>query len=164
VIVLIAVGIGVIVSNLKGQGPPGYAHYAFYSDDDGASYFEDSNQLVPPFDHGGKLAYRAHVFTYDGGKTKWVGYLEGYTSEARPRIVKIHALMDKLAKDPHAKPPPPDQDPMYVIPEISHKGLVIKQPGKDNKWVSEADGGAFAKAKQVVCPDGVKRDLEEVLP
>src|SRR5882757_6549270 len=52
-----------IFTTMRQGGVPGYAKYSFYSDDDGASYFEDSNKLIPPFDHHGKPAYRVHVFT-----------------------------------------------------------------------------------------------------
>ena len=164
----IVVAGGFIVSAAREGSTPGYAKTAFYSDDDGVSYFEDSNKLIPPFEHRGKQAYAAHVFSCDNGKTKWVGYLEGYRPDAREKMIEVRALMDQLAKDPNAAPPPPEKDPMYVIPAIQRKGLVIKPPDKPgqppNKWVCQADGSIFTKLQQPECPDGKNGALMEILP
>src|SRR5579863_54192 len=46
---------------------------AYYSDDDGKTYFADSVRKVTPFTHGGKNAVRAFVFKC--GSTPVVGYL-----------------------------------------------------------------------------------------
>src|SRR5688500_9050171 len=35
---------------------------AFYTDDDGKTFFKDDAYKVVPFNHGGKQAYRAEVF------------------------------------------------------------------------------------------------------
>lgn len=134
-----------------------YGHFAFYSDDDGKSYFEDDVELIPPFDHNGKPAYKAQVFTCGSGK-KWVGYLEGYRPEAREKMVELDQLNRKLRAMDNPPPVPPDKDPMYVLPKINHTGLICKKPDvagqPPNKWVSEADGAAFNKARAVRCEDG----------
>ncbi len=59
---------------------------AYYSVDDGQTFFADDINLVPPFEKDGKMAVRAHVFTCDGGKTPFVAYLERYTPEAKGKI------------------------------------------------------------------------------
>jgi hypothetical protein len=49
---------------------------AWYTDDDGKSWFADAADRTSPFDHNGKPAYRCYVWTVDGGKTKFVSHLE----------------------------------------------------------------------------------------
>ncbi len=51
-----------------------------------AALFADSAKNLPPFQKDGKTAYLACVFTCDGGKTTWVGYLERYTPEKLQQI------------------------------------------------------------------------------
>lgn len=160
---VIAVAAWFIVSTLRSNATPNYGSAAYYSDDDGASYFEDSNKLIPPFDHRGKQAYKAYVYTCDKGKSKWVGYLEGYLPDARKKVEELHVEMDRMAKDPKASPPPPDKDPVYVLPKIQQKGLVVKKPGQ-GKWVSQADGQEFFKVQHVECPGGGRDEPMIVLP
>ncbi len=58
---------------------------AYFTTDDSspdaakAALFTDSADNLPPFQKDGKTAYLACVFTCDGGKTTWVGYLERFT-------------------------------------------------------------------------------------
>jgi hypothetical protein len=158
----IAVAGWFIVSTFRANAMPNYGKAAYYSDDDGATYFEDDNKLVPPFDHHGKQAYKAYVYTCDNGRTKWVGYLEGYLPDARKKVEELRVEMDRMAKDPHATPPPPDKDPVYALPKIQQKGLLVKKPGQ-GKWVSQADGSAFTSVQHVECPDG-KGEPMIVLP
>ena len=56
---------------------------AFYTIDDGKSYFVESADKVPPFEYQGKSAVLCHVFTCDKGKTRFVGYLQRYTARAK---------------------------------------------------------------------------------
>src|SRR4051812_12636877 len=59
---------------------------AYFSDDDGQSFFIDQASQVAPFDHNGKEAVAAHVYSIPHGKP-FVGYLERATSpEARTVI------------------------------------------------------------------------------
>src|SRR4051812_26868582 len=53
---------------------------ARFTTDDGRTLFEAPADSLPPFDHDGKPAARAHVYRC-GGK-EFVGYLERYTPEA----------------------------------------------------------------------------------
>src|SRR4051812_38658926 len=59
---------------------------AYFSNDDGATWFADDAKKVAPFDKDGRPAYLAHVFTCDGGKTKFVLYLERYSTAAKKMI------------------------------------------------------------------------------
>jgi hypothetical protein len=165
---VIAVAGWFIVSSFRENATPKYGSVAYYSDDDGASFFADDAKLIPPFDHHGKQAYKAYVFTCDKGKTKWVGYLEGYLPDAKKKVEEIHAVMDQMARDPKSTPPPPDKDPVYALPKIQMKGLVVKRPDKPgqppNKWVSQADGAAFSSVQHPICPTGSNDEPMIVLP
>jgi hypothetical protein len=65
---------------------------AFFTTDDGKSFFVDRFDRVPPFRKDGKTAVRAQVFSCDDGRTKFVGYLEMYAPLDKA------ALEDVLAK------------------------------------------------------------------
>ena len=111
----------------------------WYSDDDGKTYFADDAQKDPPFDHNGKPAYRAYVFTCDG-KTNFVGCLGRFAPEAKK---KMDALRLK-----HKNGRIPFDELMNV------GGQEAKAPGTGDKgWVGPRD----PKAMQLMhpkCPDG----------
>lgn len=49
---------------------------AFYTLDDGKTLFEDDAAKAVSFTKDGRLAVRAHVYTCDNGRTRFVAYLE----------------------------------------------------------------------------------------
>src|SRR4051794_718353 len=51
---------------------------AYFTDDDGAHFFPEDSKKVTPFKHGGKDAYRAHVYKCAKGEP-FVGYIERHT-------------------------------------------------------------------------------------
>jgi hypothetical protein len=55
---------------------------AFYTEDNGKSFFKDDINKLSPFDHNGKQAYRCDVFQTDGGK-QFVGLVYRYTPGGR---------------------------------------------------------------------------------
>lgn len=59
---------------------------AFFTTDDGATYFTDSLSKIPPFDHGGKTAVRAFVVSSDGGAHRWVAYLGKYSDADQKKL------------------------------------------------------------------------------
>ena len=99
--------------SVRGRPPlPDFPASSFYTDDDGATLFTDEIRKQPPFDHNGKPAVRAYVFSSDGGKHRWVQYLEKYG-----------ALMAKGgATDDPAVPPL----------------RLFKKPG-DQEWIGVSD-------------------------
>lgn len=112
----ILVSLGFIILQGKKAGAPPLPYFpgqAFYTADDGATLFKDDVNLIPPFDHGGATAVRAHVFTCDGGQHRWVQFLEKYNDEDKKRL-------ESGRND--GTFPPPDR--------------LVKQPGPDS-WVSE---------------------------
>jgi len=68
---------------------------AFYTDDDGKSYFTDAADKMVPFNHNGKQAYRADVFQGSDGK-QFVGLIYRHTDSGRK---EIEAYFAKNPKD-----------------------------------------------------------------
>ena len=105
----------------EGGGGSGGSKF-YFSDDDGKNYFADDITKVPPFDHGGKQAVRAHVIKCDG-KT-FVNHLERYTPEGKK---KMEAMGGK----------PPAGDPT-AVDQIRSTGMEFKRPG-DKDWIRGND-------------------------
>ena len=144
-IIILAAIVFMVVSMFRGDvetvGAANSGTNEFFSDDDGTTFFVDERTKVPPFDRNGKPAYRARVFTCDGGTTKFVGWLERYTPEAKK-------LIEDRAKDP-ASGPVMMEDP---------SGLQFKKPGTGEKgWVSSGDP-EMMKLREVNCSNGSPAD------
>ena len=133
-IVMILAAITLIVINSRSDGIP-QVKYAFYSDDDGQSYFRDDVSKDFPFDHDGKQAYRAYVFQIGGGKP-FVGYLERINDKA---IAKLLPLQSQ----------PQTPELVTQMDLVRTTGLEARAPGS-TRWLSE---GSPAFRKMV---DGLK--------
>src|SRR5688572_15802628 len=150
-IIIIAAIVFIVISMLRGGDDASGAATTtgakeFFSDDDGKSYFTDDRTRVPPFERNGKTAYRARVFTCDGGANKFVGYLERYTPQAKKMI-------EDAARNPGGGP---------VMFE-DQSGVQYKKPGTGEKgWVSGGEAQAAMKVREVLCPNGSPAD--PVLP
>src|ERR1700722_15420943 len=59
---------------------------AFYTTDDGQSWFIDSIYRTPPFERDGKIAVRAMVYSYDGGSRRFCPFVEQYTPEMKKSL------------------------------------------------------------------------------
>jgi hypothetical protein len=111
----------------RGSGPSIPKQLNFYTADDGATLFSDDSQKVPPFDHDGRQAVRAFVFTCDDGKHQFVQYLQKYSDDVKQQLETSH-------------------------PFGSMGNGLIKRPG-DANWTAESD----PKAQDITrpkCPDG----------
>ena len=95
---------------------------AFFTVDDGKTFFADSSKRVPPFEYKGAIAVRAHVFTSDGGKTSFVGYLERFTPDAKAKMERMLA----------------DGGDTSVTPPSLLNGLEVKKP-QAPEWVKAVD-------------------------
>jgi len=104
---------------------------AFYSVDDGNSFFAAPADLVPPFQWEGKTACRAAVFTCDGGKTTFVGYLERYPAGAKKQLDAAQQALKAGGKG--AGPAP-----------MAASSVEVKKPGASNKWVARHSREAAA--------------------
>jgi len=109
---------------------PGIVERAYFTDDDGKTYFADDVKQGFSFDHGGKTAYRAFVYRSGSGKT-FVGLLArtGETSTA-----KVSAPLNSGRKGQGGPPAP----------------MEVKKPG-ENKWVSSLSS-EYQPLLKTICP------------
>ena len=118
----IPIGIGIVVlvaAVLFFTNRPTAGQGAYYSVDDGKTYFEDVPR-IPPFAADGGEAVRAVVYSCDGGE-KFVGYLVRWTPEGKPRA---EAALKNGAP-------------------LSLAGAEVKRPG-DATWTPYAEGNGYA--------------------
>ncbi|WP_428937941.1 hypothetical protein [Fontivita pretiosa] len=146
--IILLAALGVLIAQLlssdTGMAAPegGSEPKAWYTVDDGKTFFADSALKIPPFEHEGKIAYRCQVWTYDGGKTKFVSHLERYPEAVKKKLES----MDR--KDPGA---------VFELRMIE-----VKRPGTgDNGWVS-IDSPAAAQIMTPQVPPGKEADLQLV--
>lgn len=134
----LAVAALAIVSQLSGGGGP--TDQAFFTTDDGQTWFADDADKLPPFGHEGKEAVRAYVFVCNG--KEFVNHLERFTPERRKFMEATIA-----AKTAGTAPP--------AIPAGSAiaAGQEVKRPGGKN-WVSTANFSKAGPVLQPKCPDG----------
>jgi hypothetical protein len=124
-----------------GGAPAPVRDMAFFSDDDGASWFADDGKKIPPFDRNGKQAVRARVYRA-GGKT-YVNHLERYTPEAKKKLEAILARSTGSAD--------------VLLPDTA--GMEVKAPG-GGAWV----GATRPEAAKIMAPRIKAGDLEIVVP
>jgi hypothetical protein len=143
---LLIVGVVIIAYQHRGSGNSIGANnsQAFFSIDDGKTWFADDAAKIPPFEKDGKQAVRAYVFRATDG-TKFVNYLERFTPQAKQ-------LMEDAQKPADPKvPPPPGRSGQIQSALIA--GREVKRPG-DAKWVSSADFREAAKVTAIKSPNG----------
>jgi hypothetical protein len=135
VIVLAAVA-GVVAQVLANRRtfPTGLPN-AYYTVDDGKTFFTANMENVPPFDHHGKPAVRAYVYECKGQRS--VGYVERYNAEAHKEMIEKRAT---------------------VKTQIS--GRELKKPGSAT-WVKSDDHRAVAPVVEVRCADGSRGEPVE---
>lgn len=142
-----------LVSWHSTAGPSAVAPKAFFTDDDGATYFTDRDAHLVPFDHDGRPAVTAHVFKTSSGKM-FVGWEERNTDAALAVLKAIQQAEEH-----------PDV-PFKVTPQqrqIISAGREYKKPS-DKGWTPEppGDGHMFAAtmSRSIKSPDG--SNAEEV--
>jgi hypothetical protein len=150
-IVLVLVGVSVSAFSLwpTRQQP---LTSAYYTDDDGKTWFADTINKVPPFDHNGKQAVRVNLYTCDNSKTAFVGYLERCTPAAKKKLEAAFAAAAANGKSMAS---------VVMTPDITTFGTEIKRPG-DSKWISRGQYPDSFKVMDVKCPNG--GTLDSVFP
>jgi hypothetical protein len=136
----VLVGIAILAIVLNARQVPGRLSQAFYTDDDGATYFADDIDKVTPIDHNVKPALRANVYR-SGDKPPFVAYVSRHTEAARARIAELSA---KAASDPESA---------AQLGQVRNTGIEVRKP-KETKWV-----GLFSREGEQVtahphCPEG----------
>ncbi len=107
---------------------------AYFSADDGKTWFKDDMVRAFPFDRDGKPAYRAEIFRC--GSMTFCGYLESLPDGARDGI---NAL-------------PANWQARYAALQADSDQIAVKKPG-DTKWVHRRDK-QFEQITHPKCPDG----------
>lgn len=151
IIVLCALALG-----LRGACSPygdagGGFQRAFFSIDDGQTWFPDDASKIPPIEHEGKTAYRVKVFKCPDGK-EFVSHLERYNPDAKKRIEAV--VRDGSAKSGGA-----------MIPDMElGRALEVKKPG-EKKWIrwTPETSEQYTRTMSPKCPDG-SANAEPVLP
>lgn len=88
---------------------------AWFTTDDGKTYFADDLSKQPPFQKDGRTAYGCYVWSSDGGKTTWVSHLYRHTGGANEA-----GQRRSLAN------------------EFAGSNMEVKRPG-DTAWVKATD-------------------------
>lgn len=148
---IVVIAVIAIVWQLTRSGPGvggSPSSQAFYTTDDGATLFADDIARIPPFEHRGGLAVRAIVFSCDGRKTRFVGYLERF----RPDVAKRLAEQSNTASA---------QNPRMLA--AIDDGFEVKRPG-ETEWTPIQRRARYLQVTQVECPPGTPGPLEVVLP
>lgn len=111
---------------------------AYYSTDDGASWFDDEGSRIPPFlTPDGKTAVRAYVVECPDGR-QHVAFLERMTESAKAELEQAQrrkALLDT---------------PTYN--RLLESGTEYKLPGPDEQWMSRPE--FRERGESLTCPDG----------
>ena len=136
----LALGVTFLALQLSSGGGP--SDEAFFTTDDGKTWFADDATRLPPFQPDGKEAVRAHVFECDDGK-RFVNHLERFTPERR-KLMEEAARARKEGK-PLPRPAAAGQTVMW--------GQEVKKPG-DKEWVPAGNLAKASRILQAKCPDG----------
>jgi hypothetical protein len=139
VFIVFALAIGVWYFKPAARPDP---YSAYYSDDDGQTYFQDSLFRFPPFDHNGKTAVMAELYQDTQGH-RFVGYLLRYVPQTQKK------LEDKYAQAEGANQA---QTMLGVLsdPSVGVAGMEMKFPGADKKWTPYSHN----LYPSIVAPDG----------
>ncbi|MGB7157418.1 MAG: hypothetical protein WBD40_05095 [Tepidisphaeraceae bacterium] len=148
---IIILAIVFIIYQLGGGGTPGIATEAFYSNDDGKTWFADDVNKIPPFDKDGKPAYRVYVYKCADGK-EFVSHLERYTEQGKK-------AMEAAMKSSDAGSP-------VLMEDVMMNGLEVKDPTTDpvKGWVRQSDAVRAAKIMELKCADGNNAGIVPVVP
>lgn len=142
-VVLLVVGVSVFAFKARvSHGPERGDKLAFFTVDDGKTWFADDATKVPPFEKDGKQAVRAHVYRASDGK-KFVNHLERFKPEAKLAI--------ESAKNAPAQTP--GRADRSAAQAAYMGGREVKRPG-DANWVNVANFRDAATVTIIKCPTG----------
>lgn len=155
---IIVVAIAIIVWQSMGKSGPSTSipTKAFFSDDDGKTWFVDDVTKIPPFDHNGKPAFRVKLFRCGDNGKPFVGHLEGFNEEGKQKL-------EEMVKSGGGAAAVGGAQRMSIA-----NGMMVKRP-TDMVWVQSNPGDPesfqeFNKIMQPVCPDGTMEGLRIVNP
>ena len=123
-----------------GDNPTFYGDEAYFTDDDGQTYFAGPIDTVVPYTDGGKEVVRAHVFKCPS-KGTFVAFLQRYTPKAQ-EAMKEAAEAKAAGRDP--------KDPGLVA-QVDERGSEYKLPGAGHPWVRGASGDVVVGDAMKLC-------------
>jgi hypothetical protein len=141
-VAIAAIAIAAGVMAWTSRETPTRLQQAYYSDDDGKSWFADDVDKVYPFERNGKPAYRAYVYQC-GNEKPFVHYLARYNDSTKAKLEK---LVKSGAGDP---------DVAAEVAELRGTGIELKKPG-DSKWVPQSSSDGEALQRHPQCPNGAE--------
>jgi hypothetical protein len=114
---------------------------AFFTDDEGLTYFEDDSDKIVPYERNGKTVYRAWVYRC-GSDKPFVGVIGRYTAAGR-----------ELLEENKTKPKKDQEPNLHFTLENMH--MEIRKVSADQKrWtINDALEGARLR-ESVMCPSG----------
>jgi hypothetical protein len=140
---LLLISIALVAFQLRGSGSiaPVRAK-AFFTIDDGKTWFTDDAAKLPPFEKDGKQAVLALVYRCADG-TEFVNHLERFKPDARQALEKA-SVADTAGNDK------PDQN---AIRNAYTGGREVKRPG-DARWIASSNYREASQVTAVRCPNG----------
>ena len=149
---IVVVLIWIIASSFGGSSGPARGGSAgtakaFFSDDDGKTWFADDATKIPPFDHNGKQAVKANVFRCNG--KEFVNHLERYTADGKKKAADA-MTGNRAMRDP------------TIMATVQQQGLEVKRPG-DKDWTKLSDSQKSQPIITPQCPGGGSSESLEVI-
>ena len=95
--VFLAIAVGILIWSYWPEKKADLSK-AYYSDDDGKTWFAESAFLVTPFQHNGKTAVVAQVYSYDDGK-KQSAHIWRSSPRTQKNVWMQHWLMPRKPED-----------------------------------------------------------------
>jgi hypothetical protein len=136
-------GVAVAIISWRASAPEAAtAPQAYFSTDDGATFFPGDGARLPPCEHDGAQAVRAYLYQCKDGK-RFVGYLERYSDAAKAVVTAGKT-----------RPLTPAELKTLV------NGREFKKPGKNEPWITLNPNEMTMKAvvlrnkMRIKCPDG----------
>jgi hypothetical protein len=149
-ITVVALG-SIIARNVGGSEEAIANERAYFTSDDGETYWAENTDRVPPFTHESKVAVRAMV--YQCGGNKFVAYLMRYTADGKQAVEQTIAQRSA---------PKPDGSIQRTASAVARSGVELKRPGEANWVIGTSIEGS--KIRAVQCPHDQKHVPEMVYP
>jgi len=119
---------------------------AFYTTDDGQTWFSDSAFRVAPFDRDGTPAVIAVIYSYNDGRKQFCAYEQRYSPEGKQKLEGALSAAKQRGQ-------PPASVTMFHERDFVQHYLQVKQPGGGHEWISFGDPRA-SEVLAVHAPDG----------
>lgn len=117
----------------------------YFSDDDGKSWYLDSNINIPPYDHDGHDAVGAALYRTARNSAPFCGYLYRFPDGTKKQLDALQ----------------PNARVSAAYSSITAADMEVKSPGSSGNWYTVGTPGAN-KVMTIQSPDG--SELDRVLP